>query len=92
MGVKKSSIQKYEGGSVSNLKMDTIRTLCNYFRVPPYVFIFPEYVKNENDLMKIKSDKHLVSNINTFLALNQKGKQKVIDYIHDLADTKKYTY
>lgn len=60
--------------------------------MPPYVFIFPEYVKAENDLKKIKSDKHLVSNINTFLVLNQKGKQKVMEYVHDLADTQKYTY
>lgn len=33
--VNKSSVQKYESGAVSNLKMDTIRNLCQLFSVPP---------------------------------------------------------
>lgn len=31
LGVKKSSVQKYELGAVSNLKMETIRTICEEF-------------------------------------------------------------
>ena len=53
LGVKKSSIQKYESDSVSNLKRDTIRTICTYFNVPSYFFIFPELVKDEKELHKI---------------------------------------
>lgn len=90
LGVKKSSIQKYESGSVSNLKRDTIRTICNYFRVPPYFFIFPETIKDEKELKQIKYDNDLLKNINLFLQLNAQGKEKVLVYIQDLIDSEKY--
>jgi DNA-binding XRE family transcriptional regulator len=32
--VNKSSIQKYESGAVFNLKMETIRDLCQLFSIP----------------------------------------------------------
>lgn len=39
LGVKKSAIQKYESGTIRNLKIDTIRNLCKTFSVPPIVFV-----------------------------------------------------
>jgi transcriptional regulator with XRE-family HTH domain len=87
LGVKKSSIQKYESDSVSNLKRDTIRTICTYFNVPSYFFIFPELVKDEKELHKIN-----IQDINLFFTLNNDGKRKAMDYIQDLTDLKKYTY
>ena len=40
LGVNKSAVQKYESGDVQNLKRETIKRLCNQFRVYPYAFIF----------------------------------------------------
>lgn len=43
LGVKKSAIQKYESGAVSDLKASTIRTLCYTFHTYPSYFVFPEH-------------------------------------------------
>ena len=44
LGVRKSAIQKYEAGTIRNLKIDTIRQLCKIFNVPPIVFVLdPSY-------------------------------------------------
>lgn len=45
LGVKKSAIQKYESGAITNLKIDCIQNLCSVFAVPPWVFIFSEVSK-----------------------------------------------
>lgn len=89
--VKKSSIQKYESNSVSNLKRDTIRTLCKYFKVPPWVFIFPELVENEDVLNKMQYENHLLENVEFILTLNDDGKEKVLEYAQDLIDSDNYT-
>lgn len=88
--VKKSSIQKYESGAVSNLKRDTIRTLCTYFKVPPWVLIFPELVESEEVLNKMQYENHLLENVEFLLTLNDDGKEKVLDYAQDLIDSEKY--
>lgn len=92
LGVKKSSIQKYESGSVCNLKMEIIRTLCKLFKVPPYVFIFPELIQSEKDLKGVIYDRNLLSIVGLMQKINPQGKEKVLEYIQDLTDTKKYTY
>lgn len=88
--VKKSSIQKYESGAVSNLKRDTIRTLCTYFKVPPWTLIFPELVESEEVLNKMQYENHLLENVEFLLTLNDDGKEKVLDYAQDLIDSEKY--
>ena len=90
LGVNKSSIQKYEGDSVSNLKMATIRTLCNLFKVPPYVFIFPELIQSEKDLKGVICDDNLLDIVLLMQKLNPQGKEKVLDYIMYVSDSKKY--
>lgn len=77
LGVKKSSIQKYESGAVSNLKMETIRTLCDYFNVPPSLIVFPEHKDTNNVFVFMKS-------------LNKEGTIKVIEYARDLVDCGNY--
>lgn len=91
LDVKKSSIQKYESNSVSNLKRDTIRTLCKYFKMPPWVFIFPELVKSEDVLNKMQYENHLLENVEFVLTLNDDGVEKVLEYAQDLIDSDNYT-
>ena len=65
--MNKSSIQKYESVAVRNLKMETIRKLCTLFDVPPWVFVFPELLKSENDLTNFQS---ISESVDFALALN----------------------
>ena len=86
-GANKSSIQKYESVAVRNLKMETIRKLCALFDVPPWVFIFPELLKSENDLINYQS---ISESVNFTLALNVQGVKKVLEYAHDLINSGNY--
>lgn len=91
LGVNKSSIQKYESGAVSNLKMDTIRNLCEIFKVPPWVFIFPEHLESYNDLPKFKYKNDINDNIGIVKMLNEEGIKKLIEYARDLVDSGNYS-
>lgn len=85
--VNKSSIQKYESGAVHNLKMETIRNLCTLFDVPPWVFVFPELLKSEEDLTNYQS---VSESVDSALALNARGVVKVLQYARDLIDSGNY--
>lgn len=90
LNVNKSSIQKYESGAVSNLKMDTIRTLCELFKVPPWVFIFPEHLGSYENLPKFKYKNDMNENIGFATALNEEGLTKLVEYARDLVDSGNY--
>lgn len=90
LGINKSSIQKYESGAVHNLKMDTIRNLCTLFDVPPWVFVFPELLKNEEDLTNFQVINGVHKSIDFALALNAYGVKKVLEYARDLIDSGNY--
>ena len=85
LNVKISSIQKYESNSVPNLKMDTIRKLCDYFDVLPFVFIFPEEIKSA-ELINYYSKKL----IHPLCSLNIDGLTKLTSYTKDLIDSGNY--
>lgn len=89
LGVKKSTIQKYENGGIQNVKLKTIKTLCEYFRVPPLFFIFGRVDIGENKyfdaILKAQYGENL---FNTFLIikkLNSEGLQKIVDYASDIS-------
>lgn len=90
LGVKKSSIQKYESGAVSNLKMETIKKLCQYFDVPPWMFVFPELLRNEEDVLNFRQNGNLEENLDFAFSLNSRGVRKVLDYAKDLIDSGNY--
>lgn len=85
--VNKSSIQKYESGAVSNLKMDTIRDLCRLFSVPPWVFVFPEHITSEEILGYIAASR---TDADSGIFLNKDGIQKAIEYVRDLSEIERY--
>lgn len=87
LGVNKSSIQKYESGAVHNLKMETIRNLCTLFDVPPWVFVFPELLKSEDDLTNFQT---ISESVHFALTLNARGVMKVLEYAHDLINSGNY--
>lgn len=94
LGLKLSTMQKYESGAILNLKLETIRELCHIFEVPPWLFIFPENVfvpMHEN----IKYTEVFNGNIyNDFVreytSLNAEGRAKAVEYLTDLKASGKY--
>lgn len=89
LGVKKSTIQKYENGGIQNVKLKTIKKLCEYFCVPPLFFIFGRIDIGENKhfdaILKAQYGEKL---FNTFLILknlNYEGLQKIADYASDIS-------
>ena len=87
LGVKKSSIQKYESGSVNNLKMDVLRKMVEFFQVPVWVFIFPERV---GDLNSVYINDAYISMHHKYRSLNDRGREKVNEYVGDLVASGNY--
>ena len=88
--VNLSSIQKYESGAVSNLKMETIRKLCDYFNLSPIVFIFPEDVEFESLLTGRFIKGKYFDFTKTVMSLNDNGVNKVMEYAEDLLASGNY--
>lgn len=94
LGVKKAAVQKYESGQVQNLKHDTIKKLCEVFGKNPSVFIFNESeILNEEQLryevglieqIQKTYGKEVVQLLESFIALDDTMKAKVIDYTTDM--------
>lgn len=81
--VSKASVQKYEQGDVLNLKAEMLRSLCLIFNVPPFVFVFPEYINAEKESI---SEVHKWSDFLNVMAvyndLSENGKNKVNDFLN----------
>lgn len=92
LGLKLSTMQKYEIGAILNLKVETIRELCHIFDVPATVFIFPEYVEfpqNENISTIFNAD-DIRECTTAFVNLNETGRKKSIEYMNDLISSENY--
>lgn len=48
LGVQRAAVQKWECGTVKNLKRDTIKKLSEIFNVPPSSFIDDEFLSYDN--------------------------------------------
>ncbi len=48
LGVQRAAVQKWECGTVKNLKRETIKKLSEIFNVPPSSFIDDEYLSYDN--------------------------------------------
>ena len=85
--VNVSSVQKYESGAVQNLKIETIRLLCETFEVAPWVFIFPDQITDEDTILRsqlLSSEYLMIREVNT------EGMKKVIEYFRDIHSIDKY--
>ncbi len=84
LGVKKSAIQKYENGSIQNLKVDVIRRFCLHFNLPPIVLIFPE------DISETELNSFCMSAFIKAYTLNEAGQNRLRDYLSDIILIDKY--
>ena len=88
LGVNTSSIQKYESGATKNIKLETIRELCHIFDVPPVVFVLPETL---DEGFQAYHERMFREHLKIILKLNDKGIQKIFDYIDDIRTIPTYT-
>lgn len=85
LGVKKAAINKYETGTVVNLKRSTIENLCNIFNVTP------QYLLSDSDLSQPSSSMQLTEQeeelLNGFRSLSDEQKIRVIAYLEGTLDS-----
>lgn len=83
LGVKRVTVQKYESDSIV-INADTIKKLCGYFGVPPWVLLFPERIVTEKNLNTKEGCCFRLYN------LNLAGQKKVLEYISDISQIEVY--
>lgn len=103
LGVKKAAIQKYESGSIVNLKIETIKKLAEIFEVTPAYIMgwdkFDEEINNDKlkrqirlaELLSDRFDMEIVEVIFKSFDLNEDGQDKLFAYMEDLTQLDKYT-
>lgn len=105
LGVKKSAIQKYEKGEIVNLKLSSLKKLCEIFNVTSDYFIFPQAKEfdtkyNSEQLQhEIKIIEEIqalygakaVEILHNFTKLNEVGKDYALEVIENLTLLEKYT-
>lgn len=91
LGVKKAAINKYETGTVVNLKRSTIENLCNIFNVTP------QYLLSDSDLSPSSSsapELELTEQEERLIcicrSLNEEGRERLVEYGDDLVASGKY--
>lgn len=90
--VSKASVQKYEQGDVQNLKAEMLRKLCLLFDVPPFVFIFPEHLDGEKEILsEAYKWTEILKIVAVFNDLNKNNRIKAIDFINILNIAEHYT-
>lgn len=98
LGITKAAVQKYENGTITNFKSDTIRKLCQLYGIAPVYFIFDDvesdYSSVTSDQLKTMVIKHFGERFVRFLdilhILNEDGRKKVIEYSKDIAQIEGY--
>ncbi len=92
LGIKLSTLQKYESCAIENFKIETIRKLCLLFHIAPHLLIFPDNIDlpEEVVLSEIYNTRETRVITGLLLSLNPDGKRRVLEYIKDLASVEKY--
>lgn len=90
LGVKKSTIQKYEAGAVTP-KLETIRALCDYFGVQPWTFIYCDLITPSEILLQLELNSKAVSHLEIIVKLNNGAREKLFAYANDLLNAQNFT-
>ena len=87
LDIKLSTLQKYESGAIQNIKIETLKKICDTLQISPFVLIYPEKITNLRTLRRYYFSEKKTKYISK---LNDEGAKKVIEYAKDLYDTGKY--
>ena len=89
--ISKASVQKYEQGDVQNIKIGTLRKICEELNAPPYLLIFPENAEEiTGRLSEAFNFKIMRGMVLRVAKLNREGRAKAAGYILDLCALEKY--
>lgn len=75
LGVKKSAINKYESGKVSNIKRSTIEKMANIFNV------YPSYLMGFEDEQKDRLNEDEKYIIKSYRALNEEKQKDIKNFV-----------
>ena len=79
LGIKKAAINKYENGSVENIKRSTIKEMARIFGVSPCFLMWGE----EMEATKLSSDETTL--LESYRALNAAGQSIALNTVKGLA-------
>ena len=98
IGVQKSAVQKYEKGTIKNIKPEIITKLCQIFDISPIILL-----DMMNDTDRLHREVRLLDEIQAvfghqyvnllgmFLEMNEEGQSKLIEYAKDLHSIERYS-
>lgn len=95
VGVNKAAVQKWESGIVENIKRSVIKKLSLIFDICPTELL--GWSDQWSDCISQKSleNNPLTTNeqqlLTKYRCLNDRGREKVTEYVDDLLDNEKYT-
>lgn len=84
--MSKSTLQRYETGSIKNMPIDKLGIIATALNVSPLWLLGFDENKNINNKLSNEEQKH----IEDLRKLNTDGKEKVITYTKDLIEMPKY--
>ena len=97
LGVTKTIVNRYESGTIKNIKRSSIEIMCNLFNTSASYLLGIEELEDslakETKLIEQIQDvygKEAVELLELFIQLNEAGKQKVISYCDDMTENQKY--
>lgn len=89
-GLSKSTLQRYETGSIRNIPLDKLEILANALEVSPMWIIgydLPIERESSNNVNPDSKDNILLNNFNM---LNEEGKDEAIKRVQELTELSKY--
>lgn len=92
VGVQRAAIQKYEKGSVTNIPLSTIEKIAAVFSVSPTYLMGWEPIDQTKLAMEVRVikgvevfyGKKAVDLLELYSTLSKVGKQKILEYAHDI--------
>ena len=89
-GFGKSTLQRYETGSINSMPIDRFEQLAEGLEIEPYKLMGwdEDYLLSQDK--KDEADGDIVDLLNSFLKLNETGRKKVLEYTFDILSIDKY--
>lgn len=95
VGVTKSTIQRYEKGTIARIKLPVIESIARVLNVDPNWLIGNTDVPGSSPVSCLASGEWILTYneqklIRNYRDLNQEGKEKLLDYSEDLVSGGRY--
>lgn len=89
-GLSKSTLQRYETGSIRNIPLDKLEILANALEVSPMWIIGYDIPIEKANSTNINLDDKTTLLLNSFNKLNDEGKNEAIKRVDELTELSKY--